>query len=121
MQLIIARKNTGAPFRRGMRAALPTKIAGKGGVCRDTVALWWFSSASAALDAIPCCEFSGSIREAEVVELLIRQPENPMNDRLEPRIRIPLGSAIAIGPGKAALLEAISDGVPSQRPAAGWG
>ena len=25
-----------------------------------------------------------------------------MNDRLEPRIRIPLGSSIAIGPGKAA-------------------
>lgn len=31
-----------------------------------------------------------------------------MNDRLEPRIRILLGSSIAIGPGKAALLEAIS-------------
>ena len=30
-----------------------------------------------------------------------------MNDRLEPRIRILLGSSIAIGPGKAALLEAI--------------
>ena len=32
-----------------------------------------------------------------------------MNDRLEPRIRILLGSAIAIGPGKAALLEAIGE------------
>src|SRR5215472_5554425 len=31
-----------------------------------------------------------------------------MNDRLEPRIRILLGSSIAIGPGKAALLEAIA-------------
>jgi molybdate transport system regulatory protein len=30
-------------------------------------------------------------------------------DRLEPRIRILLGSSIAIGPGKAALLEAIGD------------
>ena len=34
---------------------------------------------------------------------------NGMNDRLEPRIRILLGSSIAIGPGKAALLEAIGD------------
>jgi molybdate transport system regulatory protein len=32
-----------------------------------------------------------------------------MNERLEPRIRILLGSSIAIGPGKAALLEAIGD------------
>jgi molybdate transport system regulatory protein len=32
-----------------------------------------------------------------------------MNDRLEPRIRILLGSSIAIGPGKAALLETIGD------------
>jgi molybdate transport system regulatory protein len=32
-----------------------------------------------------------------------------MNDRLEPRIRILLGSSIAIGPGKAALLQAISE------------
>jgi molybdate transport system regulatory protein len=32
-----------------------------------------------------------------------------MNDRLEPRIRILLGSSIAIGPGKAALLEGIAD------------
>ena len=32
-----------------------------------------------------------------------------MNDRLEPRLRILLGSSIAIGPGKAALLEAISE------------
>ena len=32
-----------------------------------------------------------------------------MNDRLEPRIRILLGSSIAIGPGKAALLAAIGD------------
>jgi molybdate transport system regulatory protein len=32
-----------------------------------------------------------------------------MNDQLEPRIRILLGSSIAIGPGKAALLEAISE------------
>jgi molybdate transport system regulatory protein len=32
-----------------------------------------------------------------------------MNNRLEPRIRILLGSSIAIGPGKAALLEAIGD------------
>ena len=32
-----------------------------------------------------------------------------MDDRLEPRIRILLGSSIAIGPGKAALLEAIGD------------
>jgi len=31
------------------------------------------------------------------------------NDRLEPRIRILLGSSIAIGPGKAALLQAIGD------------
>ena len=31
------------------------------------------------------------------------------NDRLEPRIRILLGSSIAIGPGKAALLEAIGE------------
>src|SRR5205085_6366239 len=30
-------------------------------------------------------------------------------DRLEPRIRILLGSSIAIGPGKAALLQAISE------------
>ena len=30
-------------------------------------------------------------------------------DRLEPRIRILLGSSIAIGPGKAALLEAIGE------------
>ena len=32
-----------------------------------------------------------------------------MNERLEPRIRILLGSSIAIGPGKAALLDAISE------------
>ena len=32
-----------------------------------------------------------------------------MDDRLEPRIRILLGSSIAIGPGKAALLEAIGE------------
>jgi ABC-type tungstate transport system substrate-binding protein len=32
-----------------------------------------------------------------------------MNDRFEPRIRISLGSSIAIGPGKAALLQAISE------------
>ena len=32
-----------------------------------------------------------------------------MNERLEPRIRILLGSSIAIGPGKAALLQAISE------------
>jgi len=32
-----------------------------------------------------------------------------MNDRLEPRIRILLGSSIAIGPRKAALLEAIGE------------
>ena len=32
-----------------------------------------------------------------------------MNERLEPRIRILLGSSIAIGPGKAALLEAIGE------------
>jgi len=32
-----------------------------------------------------------------------------MNERLEPRIRILLGTSIAIGPGKAALLEAIGD------------
>jgi molybdate transport system regulatory protein len=35
--------------------------------------------------------------------------EAGVNDRLEPRIRILLGSSIAIGPGKAALLEAIED------------
>jgi len=32
-----------------------------------------------------------------------------MNDRLEPRLRILLGSSIAIGPGKAALLQAIGE------------
>lgn len=32
-----------------------------------------------------------------------------MNDRFEPRIRILLGSSIAIGPGKAALLQAINE------------
>jgi molybdate transport system regulatory protein len=32
-----------------------------------------------------------------------------MDDRFEPRIRILLGSSIAIGPGKAALLQAISE------------
>jgi molybdate transport system regulatory protein len=32
-----------------------------------------------------------------------------MKDRLEPRLRILLGAAIAIGPGKAALLEAIAE------------
>ena len=32
-----------------------------------------------------------------------------MNDRLEPRLRILLGSSIAIGPGKAALLQAIAE------------
>jgi hypothetical protein len=32
-----------------------------------------------------------------------------MNDRLEPRIGILLGSSIAIGPGKVALFEAIGD------------
>ena len=32
-----------------------------------------------------------------------------MNERLEPRIRILLGSSIAIGPGKATLLEAIGE------------
>jgi molybdate transport system regulatory protein len=32
-----------------------------------------------------------------------------MNERLEPRIRILLGAAIAIGPGKAALLQAIEE------------
>lgn len=32
-----------------------------------------------------------------------------MRDRLEPRIRILLGSSIAIGPGKAALLQAIGE------------
>jgi len=36
-----------------------------------------------------------------------------MNDRLEPRIRILLGSSIAIGPGKAALLEGILTEVPT--------
>ncbi len=34
---------------------------------------------------------------------------SPINDRFEPRIRILLGSSIAIGPGKAALLQAIND------------
>ena len=34
-----------------------------------------------------------------------------MDDRLEPRIRILLGPSIAIGPGKAALLDAISETV----------
>ena len=33
----------------------------------------------------------------------------PSMDRLEPRIRILLGSSIAIGPGKAALLQAIGE------------
>ena len=32
-----------------------------------------------------------------------------MNERLEPHLRILLGSSIAIGPGKAALLEAIAE------------
>jgi molybdate transport system regulatory protein len=32
-----------------------------------------------------------------------------MKERLEPRLRILLGAAIAIGPGKAALLEAIAE------------
>src|ERR1700730_6297389 len=32
-----------------------------------------------------------------------------MDDRLEPRLRILLGSSIAIGPGKAALLELIGE------------
>src|SRR4029077_20403757 len=32
-----------------------------------------------------------------------------MNDRLEPRLRILLGSSIAIGPGKEALLELIGE------------
>ena len=32
-----------------------------------------------------------------------------MNERLEPRIRVLLGSSIAIGPGKAALLQAIGE------------
>lgn len=32
-----------------------------------------------------------------------------MNDRLEPRFRILLGAAIAIGPGKAALLEGVCE------------
>ena len=32
-----------------------------------------------------------------------------MTDRLEPRIRVLFGSSIAIGPGKAALLEAIGE------------
>jgi molybdate transport system regulatory protein len=32
-----------------------------------------------------------------------------MNDRLEPRIRILLGASIAIGPGKAALLQGVGE------------
>jgi len=32
-----------------------------------------------------------------------------MNDRLEPRMCIPLGSSITIGPGKGALLEVIGE------------
>jgi len=32
-----------------------------------------------------------------------------MNDRLEPRMCIPLGSSITIAPGKGALLEAIGE------------
>ena len=32
-----------------------------------------------------------------------------MHDRVEPRLRILLGSSIAIGPGKAALLQAINE------------
>ncbi|HEX5453656.1 MAG TPA: LysR family transcriptional regulator [Stellaceae bacterium] len=32
-----------------------------------------------------------------------------MNDRLEPRIRILIGASIAIGPGKAALLEGVGE------------
>src|ERR1051325_8085207 len=38
-----------------------------------------------------------------------RRSEAEMNDRLEPRIRNLLGSSIAIGPGKATLLEGISE------------
>jgi molybdate transport system regulatory protein len=40
---------------------------------------------------------------------MIASGQDAMNDRLEPRIRILLGSSIAIGPGKAALLEAIGE------------
>jgi hypothetical protein len=39
----------------------------------------------------------------------VKDEQGRMNDRLEPRIRILLGSSIAIGPGKAALLEAIGE------------
>src|SRR5260370_40167852 len=39
----------------------------------------------------------------------VKNEQGCMNDRLEPRIRILLGSSIAIGPGKAALLEAIGE------------
>jgi molybdate transport system regulatory protein len=44
-----------------------------------------------------------------------------MNDRLEPRIRILLGSSIAIGPGKAALLEAIGETGSIAALGGGWG
>jgi molybdate transport system regulatory protein len=39
----------------------------------------------------------------------VKEEQGRVNDRLEPRIRILLGSSIAIGPGKAALLEAIGE------------
>jgi molybdate transport system regulatory protein len=39
----------------------------------------------------------------------VKHEEGPVNDHLEPRIRVLLGSSIAIGPGKAALLEAIGE------------
>jgi molybdate transport system regulatory protein len=32
-----------------------------------------------------------------------------MKERLEPRLRISLGAAVAIGPGKAAILEGIAE------------
>jgi len=44
-----------------------------------------------------------------------------MDDGFEPRIRILLGSSIAIGPGKAALLEAISETRSIASVAGGWG
>ena len=46
---------------------------------------------------------------AAVGSLTMKDEQGRVSDCLEPRIRILLGSSIAIGPGKAALLEAIGE------------
>jgi len=53
-----------------------------------------------------CCGREGGIKG---IRSQAKDEQGRMEDRLEPRMRILLGSSIAIGPGKAALLEAIGE------------